>query len=294
MCTKHAYLIIAHNKFDILEKIVKLLDHDENDIYIHIDKKTKTFNFSYFESICQKSKLFFIERISVNWGGFSLIKCELLLLKSATKRKYVYYHLISGCDLPLKNQENIHEFFRENDGIEYIHFVFGDINSRIDKYYFFQEYRKSSNILKKYLSLMCEKISLFLQKIFSVDRLKCVDYEVKYGANWFSITHELANYVISKEDWIKRHFCYSFCADEIFLQTLVYNSQFIKKIAQMDDDNSYLNCLRKIDWNRGKPYVWRIKDYDELINSEYLFARKFDSTLDNEIVEKIYENIKNK
>lgn len=36
---KHAYLIMAHNEFDILEKQLILLDDYRNDIYIHIDKK---------------------------------------------------------------------------------------------------------------------------------------------------------------------------------------------------------------------------------------------------------------
>ena len=33
---RHAYMIIAHNQFDLLEKIVSCLDTPNNDIYIHI------------------------------------------------------------------------------------------------------------------------------------------------------------------------------------------------------------------------------------------------------------------
>lgn len=35
---KHAYLIIAHKENAILEKLLKLLDSKENDIYIHVDE----------------------------------------------------------------------------------------------------------------------------------------------------------------------------------------------------------------------------------------------------------------
>lgn len=49
MNDKHAYLIMAHNEFDILEKQLRLLDDYRNDIYIHIDKKVKQFNFNYPE-----------------------------------------------------------------------------------------------------------------------------------------------------------------------------------------------------------------------------------------------------
>ena len=42
---KHAYMIIAHNEFDLLEILVRLLDDPRNDIYIHIDAKVKDFDF---------------------------------------------------------------------------------------------------------------------------------------------------------------------------------------------------------------------------------------------------------
>lgn len=36
---KHAYLIMAHNNWKILEKLLILLDDKRNDIYLHIDLK---------------------------------------------------------------------------------------------------------------------------------------------------------------------------------------------------------------------------------------------------------------
>ena len=45
---KHAYLIMSHNDFYILEKLLRLLDDRRNDIYVHIDKKVKNFDFKYF------------------------------------------------------------------------------------------------------------------------------------------------------------------------------------------------------------------------------------------------------
>ena len=35
--------------------------------------------------------------------------------------------------------------------------------------------------------------------------------------------------------------------------------------------------MRLIDWTRGAPYVWRRQNYEELLQSEQLFARKFSS-----------------
>ena len=78
-------------------------------------------------------------------------------------------------------------------------------------------------------------------------------------------------------------------ADESFLQTLVYNSSFRNKLYKRGIENDdYMACLRYIDWSRGNPYIWRIEDYDQLINSNYLFARKFDEKESKELIEKIY------
>ena len=42
-------MIIAHNEFELLEILVRLLDDPRNDIYIHIDAKVKNFDFAYFK-----------------------------------------------------------------------------------------------------------------------------------------------------------------------------------------------------------------------------------------------------
>ena len=47
--------------------------------------------------------------------------------------------------------------------------------------------------------------------------------------------------------------------------------------------------MRHIDWKRGKPYIFRNDDFDELISSNCMFARKFDEKIDNEIIEKIFD-----
>lgn len=40
---KHAYLIIAHNEFEVLSRLLQALDDVRNDIYIHFDRKLKEY-----------------------------------------------------------------------------------------------------------------------------------------------------------------------------------------------------------------------------------------------------------
>lgn len=67
---KHAYLIIAHKVDLMLITLLKMLDDKRNDIYLHMDKKNKTFTQSSLPNM-RYSNLFLTDRISVNWGGFS-------------------------------------------------------------------------------------------------------------------------------------------------------------------------------------------------------------------------------
>ena len=71
-----------------------------------------------------------------------------------------------------------------------------------------------------------ESISLSIQDIFHVKRKAYENTEIFKGTNWFSITHELAVYTLSKEKEIRKCFGYGLCADELFLQTIVMNSRF--------------------------------------------------------------------
>lgn len=66
---KHAFLIIAHNNFNQLKKLVEILDDKDFDIFIHIDKKAKDFLFEEFANLTNQSKLEVSQEFSVFWGG---------------------------------------------------------------------------------------------------------------------------------------------------------------------------------------------------------------------------------
>lgn len=284
---KHAYLIIAHNDFGILEKLIKLLDDPRNDIYLHIDKKVKDFSFESYQKLPTKSKLFFVNRSDVRWGDFSQIQCELKLLNAALAGKYQYYHLLSGVDLPLKSNDEIHSFFDAHQGKEFVHFCRAEsaksVEDRVLHYHFVRVPAK----LKTYTDFLLQQI----HKRTKYKRRWDDSALIQYGANWFSITHALAECVISKKKWIKRYFHHSFCADEIFLQTIVYNSKFFDSLYSKKMDGDYAACVRHIDWARGDPYTFREEDFDLLIKSEKLFARKFSSNVDDRIVQQVYEHV---
>ena len=44
MGQKHAYLIMANNKFGQLGRLLKALDNEYDKLFVHIDKKCKAFD----------------------------------------------------------------------------------------------------------------------------------------------------------------------------------------------------------------------------------------------------------
>lgn len=293
---KHAYLILAHKNFGQLRKLIELLDHPLNDIYVHVDAKARHFDEADFKDVTRHSRLTFLpERISVNWGGVSIMRSELALLKGATaNERYDYYHLLSGMDLPIKTQDRIHEFFDAHKGKEFINLW---------------EFKKSTLTRFRYYTIFPEGESRFRTRIINhifkglqmaVGHRINRDVDFHFGSQWFSITDDLARYVVSRENWLEKVFRHTSTCDEIFLPTLVCNSEFRDRLfvatpVKSQKEVNFSN-MRFIDWTRGESirHPWTFRSYDEplLESVDHLWARKFDENVDAEIIDTLYRKLR--
>lgn len=276
---KHAYLIIAHNQFEILKLLLKKLDFKYHDFYILIDKKVD-FPFSKFKNITKYSNIYWINRINISWGDYSQIQAEINLIKQALKKDYTFFHLLSGVDLPLKNAQDIYNFFEKNLDTEFIEIVqepCSNFEDRYKYYYLLQKYSKNKIIY------FLNKCIVKLQIIFKINRINS-NYIYAKGANWFSISHKLANYIVEQEKQIQKNFKFGYCVDEIFLQTIILNSNYQFNVIN--------NNLRFTIWDENhisSPKVLTLEDYHLVIKSKALFARKFDDYKSKELIKMLYE-----
>lgn len=95
--SKHAFLVMAHKDDEVLRALMRILDDERNDIFIHMDAKKGGWEENHLLASVSKAGIFLIPRIRVTWGGYSQIACELSLLNSAVANgHYSYYHLLSG------------------------------------------------------------------------------------------------------------------------------------------------------------------------------------------------------
>lgn len=296
---KHAYLIIAHDEWEMLKTLVECLDDNRNDIFIHVDKKVDGGVYKSATACCTQAGVYFIDnqkRINVRWGDYSQIMCELTLFEeSRAHGDYAYYHLLSGHDLPIKSQDYIHKFFEDiPNGANLVGTATSDFNIqdcwKKTKYYcIFPKYQRCSPAsLQKTFSAL-RKVSYCIQRLFCIHR-KWGNIQPYKGVNWVSITSDFVDYILSKKEYIEHQFKYVSCGDEIFIQTLIHNSDFKSTLYQPIED--FGGCMREIDWERGKPYVFTVEDFEMLKKSEMLFARKFSYKVDADIIREICNYIK--
>lgn len=276
---KQAVLIVAHDQPELLKINMRRLDSNRVDIYIHLDKKCKIKE-SDLTGVCKKSNVYIFKKYHPIWGTSPMIDVEVLLLKKAVSTyEYSYYHLISGRDLLLGNVDRFCDYF-ENADKEFVSFQEDKIldihKDRVKYYYPFTRFlgRRGDSP---------DRHLVDFQKKLNINRIRNTSLVFQKGANWFSITHKLALHVIEtvSDKKFRKIFNCTLCTDEVFLQTIVENSEFKNNV---DSD-----IKREIDWNRGFPYTWREEDFDTLSNSSNFFARKFDYIQFPEIVNMLIE-----
>ncbi len=282
---KHAYLIIAHNEPEILQLLLSSLDDVRNDIYVHIDKKA-SFDGMMLQTV--KSGLHVLPvRIDARWGDFSLVEIELLLFQEAYSHgSYAYYHLLSGVDLPVKSQDYIHRYCDEHQGKEFIgiaqHVSQRELDWRSQHWFVYSRDFQSGNLFKKIVRGV-------LARMQSLIGYRRTSLQVKKGSQWCSITHDFVQYLLQNKLLIRKIFNHTYCPDELFIQTLCWNSEFKNRIYNPNDE--FEGCKRYIKWENGVLQPLTLQEVDAMLLSSRWFARKF--TSDNKhVVMEVVKRIK--
>ena len=266
---RHAWLIIAHNEFEILQKLVSLLDQAQSDIIVHIDKKVRQLP----EIHADKARLIILEdRIDVRWGTVSQIRTELTLLEEAAKQgPYDYYHIISGTTLPLQIYTGLEDYFSHKEGNSIVTGMCKDEpyqeTLKIHRYNFFVKDFTNPARWKSKVSQFLWRAAIAVQRLLGIR----INREGEYykASNWLSLTEEAVRHILFRRPEIEKKYRWSFCGDEFFIPSeLMASPELRQKIV---NDEKYL----KHDMGRANAGVFHLSDYPALQQTGYLFARKF-------------------
>lgn len=225
-------------------------------------------------------------------GGCSQINCILNLLREALKTTHTYYHLISGVDLPIKNNAEMLQFFDKYNGVEFLEIAPNwTKNTTISERYQLHWLMQDKIGKKKNLLYVLSRVFTKMEKYSGYRRDKNEDVHFYGGPSWFSITEEAAKCILNHGDWAQKRFKNTICCDEIYAQTILGNSAFKNRILKSTGDDSKSTCMRFIRFDEESPFILDNDDFGDIVNSECLFARKFGTQTqkEKELVDRIYE-----
>lgn len=268
---KICYLILAHNNFYHLDKLIEALNDTGSRFYIHIDRKAEAV---YTPSVDNAGLI--PERVDINWGGFSMVEATLALMKHAVRNFPAadYYILISGVDYPIRPKQFLYDLLEKKK--EYIDIAPVPVPYKpVERYehYYFDFKRRNA---KLYNPLLLTEILL---KKLRVKRKP--PFTVYAGTQWFALTNNCVEYILKTVEEDKRYvnfFRHTLVPDEAFFQTIIGNSPFLENTAA---------SLTYTDWEVPVPPATITEKHIEFLkkhiefNDEYgkrfpYFARKFD------------------
>lgn len=290
---KHALLILCHKEFHQAVELLRLFDEDFVP-YIHFDKKMELPQ-EYEAIIRTVSPLArTYSEYNVKWGGLSIVKAQLMLMKAAVEDGgYGYLHLLSSQDMPIRSIAYIKKRFEEEKGKEFINFfqlpsqVWDDSTfSRLTEFHFYDFFDYNTAAGLRWIDRV-ERI----KKRFNPQRTVPAHFKRLYGgSNWISITSACASYICEyhrKHRSFYRRLRFTLAPDEIYFNTIVLNSPFAK--------NTVNNNLRFYVWNHGaaSPKNLSVKHFFDICTCDAIFARKLEPGISDDLVSCIKKYIFN-
>lgn len=283
-----AYLILAHKYPAQLRRLIKALDDGRSFFYIHIDRNADLAQFDNLQPWADKIN--YIKRESGEWAGYGLVHAMINGLKAIGESKQPFGHviLLSGQDYPVKSNDQIHQFLEQNAGVSFMEHHRLPAPSRwpnngglyrVNKYY----------IGIKPWQLFCSKSLNFLARPLPfLKRRIYANMEPFAGSMWWILSMQAVRYVLSfisnNPGYVSFH-RFTFAADEVFFQTILLNEPATSEAGKIVNDDR-----RFIKWqniNASHPEILGIEYIDEALQSNALFARKFDTLVDDHPLDKI-------
>lgn len=272
---KIAHLILAHKNPGQIERLIKALSHPAFHFFIHLDGKADFRSFAYLEKLGQTK--FIEKRAKIYWAGYGTIQATINGFEEIVPLEFDYINVISGQDFPLKSADFIYHFISSRKGRQFItcdsiETKWQDAAHRVREYHLINWRIPGKFRLGKLANKLLPK------------RKFPFDFEIVGRANWFALDTNAARFIlnfIQQNPAIVRYFKLCWGADEFMFSTILYNSHFKDQLVE--------NFIY-VDWTgqtQGHPRVLDHTDLPALLATDKLFGRKFDATIDGDIITKL-------
>jgi hypothetical protein len=269
------YLIRAHTAPEQLERLVGRLNEGDVRFYVHVNQLTDEGTFAVMQAgLAGRENVVWVPRVKCYWGGFSLLRATLVGIESILASGDLPDHavLLSGQDYPLRPPTEIERYFAARNGRNLLnHFRLpapewagegGGLNRL--RYPHFERARYKTRLLR-----------------LPVPRRLPEGLEPYGGMAFWALTGETLAWLmrfLGERPEVLRFFRRTKMPDELFFQTVLLSS-----LAETVDNE----LLHYLDWSSGSahPATLTVADLPKLRASGRLFARKFDASVDSEILD---------
>jgi hypothetical protein len=270
--TRIAYVILAHRLPQQLVRLVERLDAPGATFLIHVNRRSDDAVLAATRTgLAGRGNVIYLRRHRLYWGGFGHVAATVEGLEELRRRSvaYDYVALLTGQDYPIKPPAEIARTLAAGGGRSFIAHdrVPGGVEDGMRRITHWHE-RRIGRPRGWHLSVP-------LRRRFPEG------LEPWGGSAYWWLSREAAEHVRA---WIAGHprayrfFRHVDVPDEVLFQTILMNSPL--RDAVIDDE------LRLVDWTRRPmPWTFRAQDLPLLRDSPKLVARKFDVTVDAEILD---------
>lgn len=297
------YLILAHKNPLQLGRMIERLDDGASKFFIHLDAKTPI---EPFAACLEGGHIRFIEpRERCVWGDFSIVRATIHLMEAASKEQGVFI-LMSGQDYPIQSQGYINAFLESNKGFDFIEIEPLEekwkpkmVKDKLEHYHILHsEERGHSNcyapfrhcsVFQKVRTLMHLLKGRLSRKNF---RLLCslpkrvAPFERQYAGSQFWAFSErtfyaVLHYIREHKAALEEYYKYTSSPDEIYFHSVLMHLVAKDSTIKLKEQITYVNYFRKNN-------VFITEDFDKLTSAKgKIFARKFDTDIDIEILNKL-------
>jgi len=267
-----AYVILAHQLPEQLVRLVRRLDSPGALFLIHINRRCDDAVLRAAQGgLSDLDNVVFLRRHRLYWGGFGHVAATVEGLDELHRRAapFDYVALLTGQDYPIKPASVIERTLAEGDGRSFMAHdrMPGGVEDGMKRITRWHE--------RRFGRPRGWHVHLPLRRRFP-------DGMVPWGgSSYWWLTREAADYV---REWIAGHprsyrfFGHVDVPDEILFHTILMNSPLRDRVV--DDE------LRLVDWTRDpKPWIFRADELEMLRRSPAVMARKFDTTVDERILD---------
>ena len=297
------YLILAHKNPLQLGRMIERLDDGASKFFIHLDAKTPI---EPFAACVEGAHIRFIEpRERCVWGDFSIVRATIHLMEAASKEQGIFI-LMSGQDYPIQSQGHINAFLESNkefdfieiepleekwkpkmvkDKLEHYHILHSEERGHSNCYApfahcsVFQKLRTLTHLLKGRLSQKNFRLLCSLPK-------RVAPFERQYAGSQFWAFSErtfyaVLHYIREHKAALEGYYKYTSSPDEVYFHSVLMHLVAKDSTIKLKDPITYVNYFRKNN-------VFITEDFDKLTSAKgKLFARKFDTDIDIEILNKL-------